>query len=222
MTSTTHHRRSIRLKDYDYSQSGAYFITVCTFRREGLLGEISNGEMQLNDVGQMVDKWWLELNHKFSLVDTDAYVIMPNHFHGIVAIVGADLRVCPDAMGKTHKGLTCPVPGHSASANTDLSLPRIVQWFKTMTTNECFQIAKRHVGVQFPRKLWQRNYYEHVIRDDTSLDRIREYILSNPSRWALDRENPDRTGADEFDLWLSALEGKPSLNRPYEPHKGNP
>src|SRR3970040_753664 len=95
-----HHRRSIRLKGYDYSRAGAYFVTIVTQHRECVLGETANEEMRLNAAGQMAEKWWLELNHKFPNVDTDEYVVMPNHFHGIVVItptdnVGADLRVGP-------------------------------------------------------------------------------------------------------------------------------
>lgn len=207
MTLTTHHRRSIRLKDYDYSLSGAYFVTICAFNREHLFGGISNGEMKLSEVGQIVAKWWLELNHKFPSIETDAYVIMPNHFHGIVAIVGADLRVCPEAVHITREGATDHATGRCDNANA--SIPRIVQWFKTMTTNEYFQTAKQRAAAQVRRKLWQRNYYEHVIRDDAWLHRIREYILTNPLRWALDHENPDRKGDDEFDLWLSSFRKRP-------------
>ena len=91
-----HHRHSIRLKGYDYAQAGAYFVTLVTQNRECVFGEIVDGTMQLNDAGRMVEKWWLELNHKFPAVDTDEYTIMPNHFHGIIVIVGADLRVGPN------------------------------------------------------------------------------------------------------------------------------
>ena len=91
-----HHRRSIRLKNYDYSKTGAYFVTICTHNRECLFGEIVNGVMVLNDAGRMVEKWWHELNRKFPNIQSDVHVIMPNHFHDIIIIVGADLCVCPD------------------------------------------------------------------------------------------------------------------------------
>ena len=99
-----HHRRSIWLKEYDYSHPGAYFITICTQNKECLLGEITNGKMELNIAGQIIKKWWLELPHKFPNIKNDEHIIMPNHFHGIITIVetnvGADLRVCPNNMGK--------------------------------------------------------------------------------------------------------------------------
>ena len=94
-----HHRKSIRLKHYDYAEMGTYFVTICTHERACLFGEVMNGEMQLNDAGRMVENRWLELNRKFPTIKTNEYVIMPNHFHGIVFFVGADLRVCPDRGG---------------------------------------------------------------------------------------------------------------------------
>ena len=111
-----HHRRSIRLKDYDYSQAGAYFVTVVTQDRACLFGEVANGGMQLNDAGAVIEHWWIELPHKFATVDTDEFVIMPNHFRGIIVItdepVGADLCVGPNPEGAhpAHQGTHAGVP----------------------------------------------------------------------------------------------------------------
>lgn len=91
-----HHRRSIRLKGYDYSQPGSYFITIVIQNRECILGDIINSKMQLNDAGRMIEKWWNELKNKFKTINQDIYIIMPNHIHGIISIVGADLCVCPN------------------------------------------------------------------------------------------------------------------------------
>ncbi|PIP37481.1 MAG: hypothetical protein CO107_06885 [Deltaproteobacteria bacterium CG_4_9_14_3_um_filter_51_14] len=168
------HRRSVRLQGYDYSRAGAYFVTVCAHNRACLFGDIVDGEMQLNDAVRMVEQWWAELNNKFPHIETDEYVIMPNHFHGIIILVGADLRVRP------HSGAHAGAP-----------LPTIIQWFKTMTTNAYIHGVKTNGGAPFPGKLWQRNYYEHIIRNDDELNRIREYIVNNPAKWALDRENPN-------------------------------
>jgi len=200
-------RRSVRLEGCDYTQAGAYFVTVCSYGRVSLFGDIRYKEMHLNGFGHRVEAEWLKTGTLRSNVDLDEYIVMPNHFHGILIISGALME------GTARRAPTAPRFGQPVVS----SLATFIRSFKSATTRSINQL--RHApGLP----VWQRNYYEHVIRDDTSLDRIREYILSNPSRWALDRENPDRTGADEFDLWLSALEGKPSLNRPYEPHKGNP
>ncbi len=104
-TPEIHHRRSIRLPNYDYSHPGAYFVTICTQNREWVLGEISEGGRRLNDLGRMVERWWAESNCKFTVLETDEYIIMPNHFHGIVMIhyenVGAALRGRPDQSGET-------------------------------------------------------------------------------------------------------------------------
>jgi len=125
-----HHRHSMRLLGYDYAQVGAYFVTSVTKDRVCLFGEIFDGEMRLNDGGRMIEQWWFELNRKFSTVETDEFVVMPNHFHGIVVIagvtVGADLRVGPNSEG----------------AHAGAPLPTIIQWFKTMTTNEYMRGVK--------------------------------------------------------------------------------
>jgi len=168
-----HHRRSIRLKGYDYSSNGAYYVTIVAQGREHFFGKIVNKEMILNDAGQMVIKWWGELPNKFPHVELSAMMVMPNHFHGIVFIVGADLRVRPDNA----------VPERPP-------LSQIIQWFKTMTTNEYIRGVKQFGWKSFKGKLWQRDYYEHIIRDEKDLQQKTDYILDNPSRWDEDRENP--------------------------------
>ncbi len=180
-----HHRRSIRLRGYDYSQAGAYFVTICTQNRFCLFGEVLDGEMQPNDAGRMIEKWWLEMNCRFPTVETDEYIVMPNHFHGIVVIVRADPRASPDVIGVDDG--CCDNGG----AHIGASLPSLIQWFKTMTTNEYIRRVKISGWPPFAGKLWQRNYYEHIIRDEESLNRIRAYIGNNPLQWELDRENPN-------------------------------
>jgi len=175
------HRRSIRLKGYDYSQPGAYFITICTQDRACLFGEVVDGEMRLNDAGQMVQDVWDELPAFYPSVQTDAFIVMPNHIHGIIILVGADPCVCPDEIGQPQ--MIAP----------RLSLPDVVHRFKTMTTKRYIDGVKKFGWTPFRRRLWQRNYYEHIIRNDHALQRIREYIWTNPLRWHLDRENPNRS-----------------------------
>ena len=196
-----HHRRSIRLKGYDYSSEGAYFITVVTQGREYLFGEIVDGEMVLNDAGQMIIKWWNELPHKFPNINFGEFVVMPNHFHGIIFIiepVGVDLRVDPEDVRvspEEEKG------GHTVrAASTTVrdgigppvrpSLSKMIQWFKTMTTNEYIREVKRSNWKSFAGRLWQRNFYERIIRNEEELRQTTDYILDNPSRWEDDDENP--------------------------------
>ena len=205
-----HHRRSIRFKGYDYTQAGAYFVTIVTQGRECLFGRVVNGDMHLNDAGQMIERWWSALSNKFPHVIPDAAIVMPNHFHGIIVItdgpiddnaaaaVGADQRVRPmpgtHADGGTHTGVplrVCPETG-AARPSFDAGVPQIVQWFKTMTTNAYIRGVKTLGWAPFPGKLWQRNYYEHIIRDENAHHRIRHYIINNPAQWNADNENPEK------------------------------
>ena len=204
------HRRSIRLPGYDYSQAGAYFITICVQNRACLFGEIIDREMRLNDSGLMVHRWYTELENKFPDIQCHEFVCMPNHVHCIVAhvygnhvdgnvvVVGADLRVCPDSMSPpiwcnrqslsgeqtTHEQTTCEQTTEGEHAGSPLH--RVVQWFKTMTTNEYIRHVKQDGWPPFKGKLWQRNYWEHIIRNEQELIRIRDYIKNNPKNWNLD------------------------------------
>ena len=176
-------RRSIRLRGYDYSRCGAYFVSICTKDRTCLFGDIENQEMALNDAGRMVDKWYVELENKFQDIRCDEYIIMPNHFHAIIqntGPVGADLCVCPD--DDRH--------GRTSGEHTGSPLHRVIQWFKTMTTNGYIRGVKQYGWVPFAGRLWQRNYYEHIVRNENEMSRIREYIRNNPAQWATDKDNP--------------------------------
>jgi REP element-mobilizing transposase RayT len=174
-----YHRQSIRLKGYDYSQHGYYFVTVCTQGRWCLFGEIEKGRMVLNDAGKMVSRWWDELKNKYANIEIDEYVVMPNHCHGIINIVdsvGADRCVCPNNIGE-----------HAGSPLQGRPIYEMIRWFKTMTTNEYIRNVKQNRWEPFDSKLWQRNYYEQIIRDEISLRRVREYIVNNPCQWQRDK-----------------------------------
>lgn len=174
---------------------------MCVNDRVCLLGRIAKGAMILNDAGKMVDEWWKTLPDKFPNIELDEYVVMPNHVHGIIIIaVGADLRVCPDTTGEhaagthtgaIHTGATHTGGAHPKGAHTGAPLHRMVQWFKTMTTNEYIRGVKPSGWTPFNGKLWQRNYYEHIIRNERDYLRIREYIYNNPLQWHIDAENPE-------------------------------
>jgi REP element-mobilizing transposase RayT len=154
----------MRLNGYDYSQAGAYFVTLVTHERSCLFGESQDGGIQLNSAGKMITHWWLELVNKFSILRLDEFVVMPNHLHGILWF--AD---------------------HPKSAPY---LGEIIQWYKTMTTNEYIHGVKQFSWTVFHGKVWQRNYYDHIIRGEKDLDNIRLYIQNNPLRWAEDADNP--------------------------------
>jgi putative transposase len=177
-----HHRRSIRLKGYDYSQAGAYFVTMVTQDRECQFGEVAEDNFRPDSAGEMIARWWQELPNKFPSVELDECVIMPNHFHGIIVIV-------------EDKGSKEGEHGGSPQQRPHAPLSQIIQWFKTMTTNEYIRGVKQCGWPQFRGKLWQRNYYEHVIRGESELELIRKYIAENPVKWALDQENPFRQQA---------------------------
>jgi len=174
-----HHRRSIRLKEYDYSQPGWYFVTICTQNRVRLFGDIVNGRMVLNDSGKMVENIWNEIPQNYNNTKIDFYQIMPNHFHGIINIVGTDPRVCPERE-QTYTG-------QSQGIALKLSLPDLVKRYKSLTTKRFRDWLKQNDLPFFGVKLWQRNYYEHIIRDEQDLNRIRQYIVDNLLKWQDDK-----------------------------------
>ncbi len=194
---------------YDYAQSGAYFVTVVTHGRECLFGEIADGETRLNEAGRMVQTVWEELSIHYPGVETDAFVVMPNHIHGVVVLVGAGPRACPDVgLGVATGPRACPDagPGNTERGQPQgvaptLSLPDIMHRFKTLTTKRYADAVKQSGWPPFPGRLWQRNYYEHVIRDEESLNRIRQYIHDNPARWEFDHENPAAMSLEPEDAW---------------------
>ncbi|MEQ9101330.1 MAG: transposase [Imperialibacter sp.] len=185
-----HHRRSIRLKGYDYSQQGAYFVTICNKGRHCFFGEVIDQSMILNDAGIMVDKWVQELPNKFPDIKCDVWQVMPNHFHAIIINngnpVGADLCVGPNNAADVSFSPNNSTP-KLLGEHKGSPLYRVIQWFKTMTTNEYIRGVKNAGWPEFNGKLWQRNYWEHIIRDQKSYDRIAQYIINNPANWDTDR-----------------------------------
>jgi putative transposase len=169
-------RRSIRVPGYDYAQPGAYFITICAVDRTCLFGEIIDGLMQVNEDGIIVAEEWRCTEQIRRYVSVDEFVVMPNHVHGILCILDPvrrdpARRVVP-AMGQPH--------GPSVG-----SIGGIIGQFKSVSTKR-INARRRTPGT----RVWQRNYFEHIIRDERDLARIREYIVNNPTQWHLDRENP--------------------------------
>ena len=192
-----HHRHSIRLKAYDYGQTGAYFVTIVTQARACLLGQVVDAKMQLNVPGQMVETVWTELLVFYPGVDIDGFAVMPNHIHGIIVLVGAAPRGRPGLGSDALPDLGwvgAPPCGCPGPAPTALSLPDVVHRFKTMTTKRYVDGVNHSGWPPFYVRLWQHNYFEHIIRNETSLARIREYIANNPLQWELDPENPSKSG----------------------------
>jgi len=172
-----HNRRSTRLEDYDYAQIGMYSVTICVQGRRRLFGDIKDGEMFLNKAGKMIDKWWQKLPDKYTGIEIDEYRVMPNHVHGVINIVGAHPCVRPD------KADDSDIKGRTRGSAPTPAVGTVVQWFKTMTTNEYMRNIKNNNWPAFNKRLWQRNYYDHVIRDEESLNKTREYIINNPKKW---------------------------------------
>ena len=166
-------RRPNRLKGYDYSLPGAYFVTAVTRDRLCLFGEIIDADMRLNEYGDIVRDVWLGLPEHYPDIELDEYVVMLNHFHGILVIV-------EPGGGTDGTGLR-PVPTKARHG-----LPEMMRGFKSFSARGINQ-----VGADPGQPLWQRSYYDRIIRDDAELNSARQYILDNPLKWALDRDNPD-------------------------------
>jgi REP element-mobilizing transposase RayT len=150
-----HHRRSIRWKGYDYSSCGVYFITICTHDREHLFGDIVDGQMHLNELGDIADYHWQKLSKYHPQIEIDESIVMPNHLHGIIVIV--------------------------EPSSDKTAIAEIIRGFKTFSAREINKIRCLR-GVP----LWQRNYFDRVIRSETELDNVRQYIINNPQNWQKD------------------------------------
>ncbi len=151
-----HHRRSIRMRSYDYSDPGAYFVTICTDERRHLFGEIIDDEMRLNDVGQAVRWIWNTIPERFPRVELDQHIIMPNHIHGTIVL-----------------------HAYEGAMNCAPTLGLILRTFKALATRYLHAAGISDFA-------WQRNYYEHITRKEGKLDSIRQYIIENPNRWTKD------------------------------------
>ena len=162
---------------YDYHREGAYFVTTVIHHRAHLLGRVEGGAVMLSDAGTMIDRYWFELGNKFPDVLLDEYVIMPNHIHGIITV-----RPTSTDEGSPH------------------SLGDIMRWFKTQTTNAYIRGVKQSAWPRFDGHLWQPQYWDHIVRNDVDLERVREYVFNNPGAWD---EDPDN--ADSDDAWQHQL-----------------
>lgn len=166
-----HRRRPNRAPEYDYGSPGAYFVTICTKGRECVFGTVIDDTVRLTEAGEIVSQVWYGLPERFPSVELDAFVVMPNHIHAIVIIVGAQF-IAPAASGSG-----------TGAMNRAPTLGEIVRTFKAAST----RLIRTSTNPAFA---WQRNYYDHIIRDEPGLDRIRDYIAGNPGRWLEDALHP--------------------------------
>ncbi|MDI6761318.1 MAG: hypothetical protein QMD05_10875 [Candidatus Brocadiaceae bacterium] len=194
---STHHRGSIRLKGYDYSRTGAYFITICTQNRR-LYFE------QYPELRQIVNGRLNEIPDHFEGVLLDEFVVMPNHIH-VIIIVGAALAAAQNVnVGATAR--IAPTTNNRAGASPAPTVGNIIGAFKSLCVQDWLKYIKQN-NVNAVGRFWQRNYYEHIIRNEDRLNKIREYIITNPLKWSLDRENPDRQGSDQLEDEIFNVEG---------------
>ena len=192
----------MRLQGYDYSRAGLYFITIVVKHRIHLFGRIENGIMQLNDSGRMVERWYWEIENKYPDKHCHEMVVMPNHFHCIIENTETDDHVLEtDAhILETDAHVGAPLRGRSENnrhpenkkygmhnQKYNATIGDAMGWFQTMSTNEYIRGVKQHNWQRFDGNLWQRNFYDHIIRNEKSFKTIAEYIINNPKKWQEDK-----------------------------------
>ena len=182
-----YHRKSIRLRNYDYSQNGNYFITICTYNREPLFGNIANGKMILTEYGEIVQKEWKKSEHIRKEIVLDEFIIMPNHFHAIVVIESSANTV---GIRPFNDSSSADILSSRLNMGAQ-SLASVIVGFKASVTRKIHKLR------QIPdEKVWQRNYYEHIVRNEDELHRIQEYIRMNVAQWHEDQYNPINVSAN--------------------------
>ena len=184
--SAENRRRSIRLVEYNYSNAGAYFVTICVRDKKSILGHIRNANVDLSPIGEIAHHCWNEIPNHFPYVELDAFIVMPNHLHGIIVLNGNCRGVqlnAPEMTTANYYESISPKKG---------TLSVIVRTFKGAVTTQCRKGTYNFLG-------WQRNYYEHIVRNEDVLGRIREYIVNNPLQWQFDRENPTHEKDEYYD-----------------------
>ncbi|WP_395946637.1 transposase [Caedibacter taeniospiralis] len=182
------HRHTIRLKGYDYSQKGAYFVTICTQDKACIFGEIIDDKMVLNEIGKIVHNEWLNTSKIRSNIICDVFIVMPNHIHGIIVINESYGSVQFGRMQSDGRMQYAPTEDmlQVKLQSPSQTIGAIVRGFKASVTKQINELQQTR-----GQTIWQRNYYEHVIRDADDYNRVYEYIENNPQRWSLDSLNPN-------------------------------
>lgn len=205
----SHHRQSLRLEHFDYSSPGAYFVTICENTRACLFGDVLEGAVKLSPAGEMLREEIQGLPTRFDRLEIDEFVVMPNHLHAIFVLheeksdpgvaqgdhkdrpYGIDIDRPSDRRGEPRVRPSRGTQTYIRPRGTEnSSIGRIIQAFKSITTVNYIRGVHDRVWPPFEKRLWQRNYFERVIRDEPELEATRKYILENPSKWSLDEENP--------------------------------
>lgn len=202
--SERHNRKSIRLIGYDFSSKGLYYLTICVQNRLCLFGNVVDNQLKLNDAGKMIMKWYYEIENKYPDKKCHNMVVMPNHFHCIIENgssinmnihvrdshlddhVGTSLRGCPNDI----RNENAPPQYGMDNKKHNASIFDVMDWFKTMTTNEYIRGVKQLGWERFDQRLWQKRYWDHVIRNNVDFSRIDKYIDENPGKWIGDKINP--------------------------------
>jgi REP element-mobilizing transposase RayT len=203
-TQTIKNRQSIRLKKYDYSQNGLYFITIVTQGRKNLFGEIIDNKMVLNIAGAMIEEIHSNIVNDFQMIRLHEYIIMPNHIHTIIEIVGnhvgvplvgtrdMDNQIQSNTLNtNNHQGQ----PQGIAPTYKNKTIGDVIGVFKSITTNRYIQMVKENIVPPFEKRIWQRNYWDHIIRNENDYNKITEYIVNNPLTWADDTLNSEEANA---------------------------
>ena len=180
-----HHRQSIRLREFDYAGGGGYFVTLCAWQRECLFGDVMDGGMRVNELGRVAGDEWLRTPMVRPNVVLDEFVVMPNHLHAIIFIKDVGAHRCAPVCGGMHDRTRAHVG--APLRREPGSLGSIIAGFKSAVTKRINAMRDNPGG-----PVWQRNYYEHVIRDERDLHAIRQYITDNPAKWELDANHPAR------------------------------
>jgi 2-C-methyl-D-erythritol 2,4-cyclodiphosphate synthase len=205
-------RQSVRLPGFDYTRGGAYFITICTTDRRCIFGDIAESHFHPSALGQIVQDCWDEIPSHHPQVELDTFQVMPNHVHGVLWIIGPDLVGATPASPAPHRptgpsaGFAGATPASPASGGptgpASGSLSAIIGSFKSAVSRRINQAFGAEGS-----SVWQRSFFEHVVRDEPSLQSIRKYIVTNPERWPEDKENPLGNGRDDVEVWVRSLVG---------------
>lgn len=185
-------RRQHHLHRELYTQPGAYFVTICARQKLPLFGRIGDRTMRLSPAGLIVDRCWKAIAEHWPMATLDLHVIMPNHIHGLIAYIPNNFP------GRIYSAPTNDAPPKAAPTD-EFSLPHIVSTFKAAVTRLVNRDLPTAAG-----SIWQDGYYDHIIRNEVDLQRIREYICNNVIAWSLDKENPNRTGLHPIYVYLDS------------------